>query len=89
MSDQAGLLVKIEDKIRALGEQLVAASAENHQLKDEINALKNKISDLEAIFDESSEYQNGRKPDQIDSIKKELDKYISEVEHCIEMVKSI
>ncbi len=89
MSEQSGLLAKIEDKIRNLGEQLVATTAENHQLNEEINALKNKIADLEEIFDESKQHQNGRKPDQIDTIKKELDKYINEIEHCIEMVKEI
>jgi chromosome segregation ATPase len=89
MSEQESLLSRIEEKIRTLGERLVAASSENASLKEEINALNNKIADLEEIFDESNQHQNGMKADQVDTIKKELDKYITEVEHCIEMVKDM
>ncbi len=89
MSDQDRLLLRIEEKIRTLGEQLTASNAANGALQEEISALKNKIAGLEEIIDESTRHQGEKKSDRIDTIKKELDKYISEVEHCIDMVKQI
>lgn len=89
MSEQESLLAKIEEKIRTLGEQLVTASAQNVSYQEEINALKNKIADLESIVDDTTRHQQGSKSDQVDTIKKELDKYINEVSHCIEMVKEL
>ncbi len=89
MGERGSLLTSIEEKIRALGEQLQAARTNNAALQEEINALKNKNADLENIIDDTTRHQGGMKSDQIDSIKKELGKYINEVEHCIDMVKQI
>jgi len=89
MSDRESILSRIEEKIRTLGEQLNQANSEKSSLVEEINALKNKIAGLEQIVDESSNHQGQSNSDQIDTIKKELDKYINEVEHCIDMVKQI
>lgn len=89
MSENESMIARIEEKIRTLGEELVSKKTENAALKEEINALKNKLTDLEEILDESGAHQNGQQADQIDSIKKELDKYIGEVEHCIDLVKQM
>ena len=89
MSEQESLLTRIEEKIRTLGEQLITASSQNASYQEEINALKNKIADLEVLVDDTTQRQQGKKSDQVDTIKKELDKYISDVNHCIELVKEL
>ena len=89
MSERESLLTKIEEKIRMLGEQLHSATSQNLAHMEEINALNNKIADLEILVDDTSSRQSGSDKNQIDTIKKELDKYIGEVSQCIEMVKDL
>lgn len=89
MSEQESLLSRIEEKIRVLGEQLVASTAQNATYQEEINALQNKIADLEGLVSEKSHQNQGKNSGQIDTIKKELDRYIGEVNHCIELVKEL
>lgn len=89
MSEQENLYARVEEKIRALGEMLVAMRTENAALKDEVNRLQHKLTDLEDGQDQLSPSRGNRHSDQIDTVKKELDKYIDEVEHCIDLVKQL
>lgn len=89
MSEHENMYARIEEKIRALGDMLVAVRTENAALKDEVNRLQNIVTDLEEGPDNESLRQGSRQSDQVESVKKELDKYINEVEHCIELVKQL
>lgn len=89
MSEQENLYARVEEKIRSLGEMLMAMRMENAALKDEVNRLQHKLTDLEDGQDQLSPSRGNRHSDQIDTVKKELDKYIDEVEHCIDLVKQL
>jgi translation initiation factor 2B subunit (eIF-2B alpha/beta/delta family) len=91
MAQTDNLIEKIEEKIRTLGEQLVKANQVNASLTEEIQALKNKITDLESVVVEkkSEMVDNGGNRDQIQNIKTQLSLYIEEVDDCIDMLKQI
>ena len=91
MANSDKLLDRIEEKIRNLGEQLLGSKQENAALVEEIQALKNKITDLESVVvGEKSEVGNkGRERVQMENIKSKLDLYMEEVDECIDMLKQM
>lgn len=88
MSYNEAVLSNLEQKIRILGDLYLQAKSERVVLLEENKVLLNKIADLESQIGEGQSSPD-QSSDQIDRIKKDLDSYISQVEHCITLVNEM